>query len=128
MGRYPIMSDNRVVGHADVQRQGLFYVIRCSCRLYSNELLRVCIVSKSSHIKLGVLVPDAGQSVCCSRVAESRIKDTIIQFVIEKYNVSNDVLIQDEIIDPADLLTKLDDAYLRRNEGTWIVAFKDNKD
>lgn len=124
---YPVLLGDSKVGCAEVLRQGMFCEIHCRCNLHSNnEPKRVCIVSKNTHIKLGILVRENGQYVSCSRIPVARINDRSIQFVVENYCACEELSTKEENRNLPEFLGKLERAYLRRCDNVNVVAFKED--
>lgn len=57
IGRYKVRYNGETVGDVEVSREGLYYRIRCICRLNGDKIYRLTL----SDMNLGILVPEHGE-------------------------------------------------------------------
>ena len=57
---YDIKLDDSLVGTAQVEKQGLYYLFSCRCRLPEEGLYRIHVISGDKHEDLGICVPVDG--------------------------------------------------------------------
>lgn len=60
MERYEVFAGETVVGNAELIREGLFYRIRCRCRLPADSMYRLQMTAGDIHRDLGICVPVDG--------------------------------------------------------------------
>ena len=65
-GTYPVTAGAATCGSAQVQRQGLYYLIHCQCRPEGEAPFRLCVVWTDRQCDLGLCVKeDAGFGLRC---------------------------------------------------------------
>ena len=57
MDTYDITYDGRSVGTARMEKQGLYYVFFCRCRLPDDKLYRIHVICGENREDLGICVP-----------------------------------------------------------------------
>lgn len=81
-GKYPVVYDGNEIGTAALHKDGLYYLIHCSCRLPTKGLFRLVAQSGSNNIKLGIFAPDNGEFCVKSRIRISDIESGDISFQV----------------------------------------------
>ena len=57
---YEIFLENRAVGKAQLGREGLYYRVKCLCRLPDRSIHRIFVKCSGETIDLGICVPVCG--------------------------------------------------------------------
>lgn len=57
MRYYDVYLDQRVVGKAEVEEEGLYYRIRCQCELHGEEIYKLMISTGAEPVLIGVCAP-----------------------------------------------------------------------
>lgn len=75
VGTFEIQMEDKVVGRANVEKQGLYYYISCRCILPGKEMFRMIVSCGENREDLGVCVPMDGQfgvekKIPCKRLGE----------------------------------------------------------
>lgn len=81
MYRYNVSSGGRTVGRAEVEKEGLYWLVRVSCEPVSEAFLRVSAENINKHLPLGILIPQSGTLTLERRIARSRFcfyPDTVL--------------------------------------------------
>lgn len=82
---FDIYMGSEAVGKATLTKEGLYWKIRCQCRLASDEAHRVT-VRAGEEIDLGILVPENGEYCLTKRIAMKRFADAQPQFYIKTHS------------------------------------------
>ena len=72
MYRYDVSSGGRTVGRAEVEKEGLYWLVRVLCEPVSEAFLRVSAENISKHLPLGILIPQSGILTLERRISRSR--------------------------------------------------------
>lgn len=83
MTKYPIYYCDQVVGNAQMDKQGLFYVIRCKCNLPQDRLYKVLITSKDDTFDLGICTRSDKGIGLVTRISANTLKSTELRFTVE---------------------------------------------
>lgn len=83
---YPVYWNEKEVGRADVNRQGLFYVFHCRVNPPKGELYRLQVVSKGQITDLGICVPEGADYVLTKRVSLKSIGEGKWEFQLTANN------------------------------------------
>ena len=67
---YDVTYGENRVGTVQLEREGLYLRLRCSCRVQDNEIHRLYADGE----RIGLLIPDRGELVLETRVAAKRLK------------------------------------------------------
>ena len=68
---YDVRYEGQTVGRVKLERNGLYWQLRCRCRMFDNEIHRLY----GDGEKIGVLVPEGTELVLETRVAAKRLKE-----------------------------------------------------
>ena len=66
---YPVYHEGQKIGTVERIREGLYYRIRCHCRVADEEIHRLYADGE----KIGVLIPDRGEWILETKVAAKRM-------------------------------------------------------
>lgn len=83
MTKYPIYYCDQVVGNAHLEKQGLFYVIRCKCELPQNRLYKVFVALQENTIDLGICTRSDKGIGLVTRISANTLKSTELRFTVE---------------------------------------------
>lgn len=83
-GNYDVIRDGKVIGVAVLQRQGLYFRIRCRCRLEGSAVQRLTLCVGDWETDLGVLVPMAGEFGLDTRIVAKRLPSGEPEFLVGK--------------------------------------------
>lgn len=77
---YEIQLADKVVGQAQVARQGLYYYIQCFCELNSDTIYRIVVTCGEKRLDLGVCVPTGKSFGLSTKVAIKRLGEGGFKF------------------------------------------------
>lgn len=75
-----IFYDNKVVGQAEIIREGLFYKIHCFCTLPDSGIYRIAVMDGETVLDLGICVPSGDKFVLNTRVPVKKINGDHVEF------------------------------------------------
>ncbi len=112
---YDVLKNGSVVGSATINKEGLYYYIRCSVQLPKPEFCRVTITDGTNTSDLGICIPDGNAFSCVSRIPCKRLFGTDFKFTISNQTERKSVPIEDG--KPFAHLDKLSAAHLHIANG-----------
>ena len=121
MNSYDVYSENRIVGNANVSREGMFYIVRCDIDRISQEICEIWLESKLGKVLCGKCYPDGDRMVLTKRLSVKlwdRDSGRIIVRPIKK--AETEPILEDA---PFTRLQDLPDAYYIPSEHS--IAFRD---
>ncbi|MBQ7415529.1 MAG: hypothetical protein IJW14_00650 [Oscillospiraceae bacterium] len=125
-GEYDIYMGKDVVGTAQVERQGLYYRFRCSCRLSGDTLCRVSVCCNGHHENLGILVPMGDGFGLTKKLAVKKLGKGAFQFrVLPKHRTGEWQFVPVYPEEPFGYLTRLQNAFLEVRNGQAGVVIPD---
>ena len=71
---YQILFENKSVGCAQIQKEGMYYRVHCSCALPDNGIYRIIAEDGCNITDLGICVPEGHQFALSARVACKNLK------------------------------------------------------
>ena len=77
---YDITHESAPVGTARMEKQGLYYVFSCRCRLPKEGLYRIHAVNGETREDLGICIPMDGVFGMDKKVPQKRIGEGILTF------------------------------------------------
>jgi len=83
---YEIRMDQKTVGSAFIEKQGLFYAIHCKCQLPPDTKYRIVMKGEKKRLDLGICIPDEAEFVLTSHIPISRIGEGPFSFSAELHN------------------------------------------
>lgn len=81
---YPVYRGNEEIGKAQMTACGLYYEIRCACRLDDPAIHRMTVSSGEKHADLGVLVPMADSFGLHTKVPIRTLGDGPFRFELDR--------------------------------------------
>lgn len=73
MPTYHVNLDKSVIGQVVCEKEGLYYYIRCRCKILDERIYKLLAVSENQRITLGTLVPEHGELVLDTRIPIKRL-------------------------------------------------------
>lgn len=83
---YIVMGNGREVGTASVSIEGLYYRIRCVCKLPDGEIYRLMVDTDSGQTDLGIIVPVKEKFGLETRVSVKKLGEGKPRFWIQYGN------------------------------------------
>ena len=124
---YSIFDNGTQVGTAEVTREGLYYLFRCSCAPRGEGIHRIVVNDGENQVDLGICVPDSGKFVLRTRIPVKRLTGDIFSFsVAPEKKVSINIPVQSEMV--FDQLDKLNAARLEVANGQPMVVIDESPD
>jgi hypothetical protein len=77
---YDITHESALVGTARMEKQGLYYVFSCRCRLPKEGLYRIHAINGDAREDLGICIPMDGVFGMDKKVPQKRIGEGILTF------------------------------------------------
>ncbi len=125
MEQYDIYMGDRPVGQAAVERQGLYYHIRCRCQLTGEILCKVVVSRGDRQESLGLLVPMAEEFGLETRLAVKKLGEGDLRFrVLPRHGELQGKFIPLSPEEPFRYLSKLKNAFLENRNGRVGVVIK----
>jgi len=81
VGRYDVTFEESKVGDCQVEKEGLYYCVKCKCRLPLKEILYLWFVGDGQEVSLGICVPDQGLT---ARIPAKTLNAQQGSFVLKK--------------------------------------------
>lgn len=125
-GEYDIFMGKEVVGTAQVEQQGLYYLFRCKCNISGAVMCRVMVACNGHHENLGVLVPMGDGFGLITKLAMKRLGKGHFQFrVMPKHQMCERKFVPVYPEEPFAYLTRLENAFLEVRNGQVGVVIED---
>ena len=116
-GTYDVMLGSEKRGTVTVTAQGLYWIIRCSCRLYSQVMQELVAQVGHRRVKLGLLVPE-GEVYCLhTRISRKELPQWDGFALQPRHSKLEEGFYPVHPEEPFAYLHRLEDAYLARKEG-----------
>lgn len=113
---YDILFSGKSVGNAQLEKEGLYYRIRCGCKPPDDGVYRVIVSDGSNRQDLGICVPEGKIFVVNKRVpCKSLTGEQLTFYLVEKSYGEVVVPVADG--EPFEYLDQLEDAHLRVADG-----------
>jgi hypothetical protein len=125
-GTYPILLGGEVQGQALVNRQGLYCCITCRCRLSGEVMYKVILRCGDHQEDLGILVPQNGGFCLQKRIPAKLLTGGELSFLaVPKHKPLAGKFVPLSPETPFPYLTKLENAYLARQNGQTGIVIQD---
>ena len=123
---YDVYLGPEIIGEASVRREGLYYRIRCHCRLTGESLCRVTVRCGQTEENLGVLVPQDEAFGLETRVPVKKLGEGNFRFsVVPRHKPLGGLLLPLYPEEPFRYLSRLKNAYLENRSGQVSVVIKE---
>lgn len=124
-GAYPVMLGKEEIGQAQVIRQGLYYQIRCRCKLTGEVMHRLVLIAEDQEENLGIPAPEGAWFCLTKRLPVSRISGRILHIHARPRSaVLRESFIPLKPEEPFLYLQRLRDARLAEQDGQLGVILK----
>ena len=118
IGTFEIMQGTSTIGKVTVERQGLYYRIRCRCSLTGEVMHRLVVSSGEKREDLGTLVPFDGAFGLEKRVPVKKLGEGKPTFqLLPKHSSPNGRFIPVYPEEPFSYMSRLKEAYLEARNG-----------
>jgi len=118
VGTYEIRRGNETVGMATVEKEGLYYRIRCRCHISGEGMRRIVVNCGDVREDLGICVPVDGEFGLVKKIPRKRFGEGKPEFcLLPKYPDIYGKFIPIYPDEPFAYMTRLKDAYLQVREG-----------
>ena len=114
---YDIYLGENVVGQATVLQQGLYYKIRCRCKLSGSVRFHVRVVGTAGEENLGLLIPDGKEFTLSGSVAVKKLGDCLRFSLTPRHPEGQGLFIPLRSNEPFAYLSRLKDCVLTNRDG-----------
>lgn len=116
---------DRPVGRVRAERQGLYYLFRCRCRLSGEAAFRLLVSCGEKQEDLGILVPMEGGFGLDTRRPVKRLGEGMLSFrLVSNHDAPKTHFAPISPEEPFAYLQRLKDAYLAEKNGQLGAAWK----
>ncbi len=112
---YDILMDSKVVGQAEVIKEGLYYRFSCKCTPPDESIHRIVVSDGNNTKDLGICVPTGEWFCLVSRVAVKNLPGVNLQFTLVSKD-KKETAVPVATDEPFPHLDKLDSAHLLETE------------
>lgn len=120
------------IGTLDLQKEGLYYKLHCSCRLTGQIVHILVATSDSGRVNLGTLVPEAGFFCLRTRLPIKKLSLQNLKFTVEPKHPQNmQLFVPIRAEEPFSYLDRLNSACLCTKGmqiGVVVAAREDHSD
>ncbi len=117
---------DRPVGRVRAERQGLYYLFRCRCRLSGEAAFRLLVSCGEKQEDLGILVPmEVGFGLDTRRPVKRLGEGTLSFRLVSNHDAPKTHFAPISPEEPFAYLQRLKDAYLAEKSGQLGAAWKD---
>ena len=118
VGTYDIRRGGQVVGTATVEKQGLYYRIRCRCDISGEGMRRIVVTCGDAREDLGICVPTDGKFGLEKKLPCKRFTSGTPDFLLlPKYPDAKGKFVPVYPDEPFAYMARLKDAYLQIRDG-----------
>lgn len=126
IGTFEIMQGSSSIGKVTVERQGLYYRIRCRCSLTGEVMHHLVVTSGEKREDLGTLVPFDGAFGLEKRVPVKKLGEGKPEFrLLPKHSSPNGKFYPVYPEEPFSYMSRLKDAYLEARNGQVGLSFRE---
>ena len=126
IGTFEIMQGSSPIGKVTVERQGLYYRIRCRCSLTGEVMHHLVVSSGEKREDLGTLVPFDGAFGLEKRVPVKKLGEGEPKFqLLPKHSSPNGKFYPVYPEEPFSYMSRLKDAYLEARNGQLGLSFRE---
>jgi len=123
---YKILMGGQSIGKARVERQGLYYVVSCRCRLSGEVVCRVTVSCGDRSENLGILVPESGAFVLNTRIPIKRLGEGPLMFhAVPRHTELRGRFVPISPETPFAYLSRLENAFLEVRNGQSGITISD---
>ena len=122
---YPVQMGSNAVGKVRLVRQGLYYSIRCRCRIGGDVMYRLTVCCRDKRIDLGVVVPVDGGFGLDTKIPVKRLGEGTVSFLLTpKYTPQEETLIPVYPEEPFRYISRIKEAYLVKRGNQTCICIK----
>ena len=126
IGTFEIMQGTSSIGKVTVERQGLYYRIRCRCSLTGEVMHHLVVSSGEKREDLGTLVPFDGAFGLEKRIPVKKLGEGEPEFhLLPKHSSPDGKFIPVYPEEPFSYLARLKDAYLETRNGQLGIVLRE---
>lgn len=117
-GTYAVMLGSQKVGTVSIEKQGLYWLILCHCKLTGEVMYDLDMRLGDKREKIGLLTPENGSFCLRAKLPIKRLGQGIPTFSLRPRHDKTDVLfvpLRPE--EPFRYLSRLENAHLARKDG-----------
>ncbi len=124
---FEIYDKENCVGSAQIQQEGMYYRICCTCKIPKDGIHRIIVSDGENEVDLGICVPSGGKFMLTSRIPMKRLKgeSRIFQLVKQGERSTNAVEKKEvpvEAGNPFLNLDELENAYFKSDDGNPVIV------
>lgn len=124
--QHPIKLGDKIVGKAEVHREGLYYRIRCRCYELGKGVYRVTVACGGREESLGILVPEGLDFCVATRIPVKKIGEGLLSFsAVPKHGPVEGRFVPLSPEEPFRYIAALKNAYLAKRDGRIGLIIKD---
>ena len=125
-GTYTIDLGGETIGQAVITRENLYYRISCRCRLSGEVMYKVILKCGDTQEDLGILVPQNGAFCLAKQLPVKRLTGNTVSFsAVPHHQPLEGKFVPLSPETPFSYLTKLENAYLARQNGQIGIVIQD---
>ena len=124
--QYSIFSGDEEIGKAQVQRQGLYYHIRCRCRLTGEVRYKLLVSCGENTADLGLCVPQETDFGVDTKIPIKRLGEGSMSFHLVPKHMRG-IFVPVSSDKPFDYICQLENARLAKCNGVVGVILDDDQ-
>ena len=125
---YLIFSGGEAVGKASVQRQGLYYAIRCRCKLTGAIRYKLIASGGENTVDLGLCVPMGDRFGVDTKIPIKRLGEGALSFRLQpRHNELRGRFIPVSPEEPFRYIRQLQTAHLARQDGVVGIVIPEGQ-
>ena len=127
-GAYPVLQGGQAIGSVSMARQGLYYHIRCRCRISGEVMFRLILTHQDGQLDLGILTPMDGCFGLNSSISAKKLgKGNLVFSLRPRHPSTEEKCFPVSAEEPFAYLQELERAYLVRRREGFFVSLKEEK-
>ena len=129
MMTYPVLLGQETIGTAQVEKEGLYWKIRCRCTIESNVMYRILLCGDHRQEDLGICAPEGHQFTLCKRISTRQVPEGNLIFrAVPRHPQLQGKFVPISPAEPFRYLSQLEQVYLCRRDGQVGVVLQDQKE
>lgn len=93
-GEFPVQFAGNEVGIIQIQKSGMYYLLKCQCSLPNRRLFRLYTQSYGQPLSLGILVPEENHYTLTTRVLSAKLSSSATFYVLQNdKGQDNDIIL-----------------------------------
>ena len=129
MRKFNVYYNQDIAGYAEVVQDGLYYSIRCYCKLKQNSIFKILACAGTYKVNLGVCVPANGGYVLLKRIPAKYLPIDQLTFVLQNTRPDNEtsVTLLDELIANFPIAKLKDMCLICQGDRIGVVCLKQRR-